>query len=208
MTNYIISYHIISYMFLLCLYINVFLYSCREDITSHHITSRSVIQYHLAICLSCVFISTYSYIHAEKTAFLHLEPHCGASMTSMVKYNDPNVLEVLDSNSKTCFSLAAKRDQWIQISLPGIPIKGQFSVQLIGDLKCSPVNGLGVSIINDCEGHLCRNSQCIASNFVTSDGLSGCKYRWHSFSICNYITVNIFTKPDMTRTGSICEIVY
>ena len=165
--------------------------------------------YHF-VCVAHVFIffqNTFKF-HVEKTAFLHLESQCEASMTSMFKYNDTEIVEVLDSDSTTCFSLAAKKDHWKQISLPGIPIKGQFSIQLIGDLKCSPVNGLSVNIINDCEGDLCTRSQCIASDFVTSDGLSGCKYRCHSFSICNYIAVDITTKTDIANKGSICEIVY
>ena len=139
-------------------------------------------------------------------ALLHLEPHCPFSMTSMIDKYNTEVPQVLDSDLTTCITLDAFTGHWVQISLPYIRSKGQFHVSLMGNLKCSPAFGLSVSVINDCESGACSYSRCIASDLVTSVGLKGCKYRCHSFSVCNHITVDITGVSGITSTGTLCEI--
>ena len=138
-------------------------------------------------------------------AFVVLEPQCPLSMTSMINKNDTEVPQVLDSDPTTCLPL--NPGQWMQVSLPYIRIKGQFDVSLIGNLKCSPMFGLGVSVISDCESGTCSYSRCIASDLVTSDGLGGCKYRCHSFSVCNHIIVDIAGFTANNLFGALCDII-
>ena len=165
-----------------------------------HDTLRHVFEFPNIYCHVVFFI--------EKTAFLHLVPQCDVHETPLNKYNDTEITEVIDSNPTTCLTLSWKESHWMQISLPGIYVKRTFIVRIIGNLQCSPVNGLRVSTIDDCEDGICTNSQCIPINIITSDGMKECKYRCHSFSICNHIAVDIVGKHDIGPMGSICEIIY
>ena len=144
---------------------------------------------------------------SEKTAFLHLNPQCPTPMASWIN-NDGTVAEILDSDASTCFSLAGNEKNRVLISLPVVQMKPQFYVWLIGNLKCSPLNGLSVSIVGGCERGTCKNLPCVASDYVTSDGMGGCKYRCHSSGICTNIVITIVGDFGITRARSICEIVY
>ena len=148
-------------------------------------------------------ISTY---FSDTMAFLQLEPQCSSSMTSLININGTEVPEIIDYDLGTCLSLGKNEGQWMQISLPYMRIKGQFYVSLMGNLKCSPFFGLSVSIISDCEGDTCSYSQCIANDLVTSDGMGGCRYRCHSFNVCNHIVVDVAGPSVTTLTGTLCEI--
>ena len=124
-------------------------------------------------------------------AFLLPEPQCPLSLVPIIKLNGTEIPEVIDSNPATCLTLPEKARLWSQILLPYIRIKGQFCVSLFGNLKCSPVNGMSVSIIGDCDNGTGSSSRCIASELVTSDEIRGCKYRCRSLSVCNHIIVDI-----------------
>ena len=149
------------------------------------------------------------YFLSEIIAFRRLEPQCPLSLTSIINENDTQMPEVLDFDPTTCLLLGEVMGQWMQISFPYVMIKGPFYMSLLGDLKCSPTFGLSVSVISDCESSsTCSYSQCIASDLVTSDGLVGCKYRCHSFSVSIHITVDIAGFSAATRNGTLCEIVF
>ena len=145
------------------------------------------------------------YFLSETMAFLSLEPQCPISLTSMINENNTDVPQVLDSDPNTC--LALNQGQWMQVSLPYIRVTGQFDVSLMGNLKCTPMFGLGVSVVTDCESGTCSYSQCIASDFSTSDRMGGCKYRCLSTSVCNHIVVDIAGLSATAPTGTLCEIV-
>ena len=145
------------------------------------------------------------YFLSETMAFLSLEPQCPISLTSMINENNTEVPLVLDSDPTTC--LALNPGQWMRVSLPYIRVKGQFDVSLMGNLKCTPMFGLSVSVVNDCESGTCSYSQCIASDLASSDGMGGCKYRCLSTSVCNHIVVDIAGLSATAPTGALCEIV-
>ena len=138
-------------------------------------------------------------------AFRSLEPQCPMFLKSMINEYKTEIPQVLDSDPTTC--LALNQGQWIQVVLPYIRIKGQFDVSLMGNLKCSPVFGLSVSAISDCESGTCRYSRCIASDLATPDGIGGCKYQCHSTNVCNHIVVDIAGLSPTAPTGALCEIV-
>ena len=152
------------------------------------------------------YILNQVYFLSETVAVLSLEQHCPVSMISMVNKYDTEVPQVLDSDLTTCLTLDANAGRWMQISLPYIRIKGQFYVSLMGNLKCSPTFGLSVSVVSDCRNGVCNHSRCIASDLITSNGLGGCRYRCHSFSLCNHIAVDIAGSSGITFTGMLCEI--
>ena len=153
-------------------------------------------------------IELFAYFLLGKIALLHGEPQCHVSRMSWVDDNGTEVVDVVDSDASTCFILAGNEKKWLQISLPVKQMKPQSYVWLIGNLKCSPLNGLSVSIIGDCENGSCNNSVCIASDYITSDGMVGCKYRCQSVGICNDIIVDIAGISGIDQPRSICEIVY
>ena len=139
-------------------------------------------------------------------AFLLLEPECPLSF---IASNDSEVPEVLDSDRTTCITLSETVGSWLQISVPYIAIKGKFYVTLVGNhLRCSPVFGLSVSIISGCDIGTCGYSQCISSDLATSDGMGGCKYRCHSYSVCSHITVDIAGLSATTLNRTLCEIIF
>ena len=144
------------------------------------------------------------YFLSETMAFLSLEPQCPISLKSMINEYNTEIPRVLDSDPTTC--LALNPGQWMRVSLPFIRIKGQFDVSLMGNLKCSPVFGLSVSVISDCESGTCRYSRCISSDLATSDGMAGCKYQCHSTNVCNHIVVDIAGLSPTAPTGALCEI--
>ena len=118
----------------------------------------------------------------ERSAFLHPEPQCPAS-TTWINHDGTDVAEVVDFDTSTCLMLSDDDRDWVQMSLPVKRMKPQFYVWLIGNLNCSPLDGLIVSLIRNCDS--------IASTYVTSVGVEGCKYRCHSAGICNSIIVDI-----------------
>ena len=141
-------------------------------------------------------------------AFLQVEPQCPLSVTSLIIGNGPEVPEVLDSDPATCLPLDKNVGKWMRISVPYTRIMGQFFVSLMGNLKCSPMFGLSVSTIGDCESDTCSYSRCIAKDWVTSNGMGGCKYRCHSYKVCNHIIVGIAGRSGTTITGTLCEIIF
>ena len=145
---------------------------------------------------------------SEKSAYLHLDPTCPSSRTSWINTNVTEIPEVLDSNASTCLNLSGIERNWAQISLPVIQIRPQIHVRLIGNLACSPLSGLSVSVVGDCETGMFRNSMCIPSDYFTSDGMVGCKYRCQSVGICNDVIVDIVGLSNIAQPKSICEIVY
>ena len=66
--------------------------------------------------------------------------------------------------------------------------------------------GLSVSTIGDCESDTCGYSRCIAKDWVTPNGMGGCKYRCHSFNECSHIIVDIAGRSGTTITGTLYEI--
>ena len=143
---------------------------------------------------------------SDTIAFLQLEPQWPSSMTSLININGTAIPEILDYDLGTCLSLDKNEGKRVQISLPYIRVKGQFYVSLMGNLKCSPFFGLSVSVMSDCEGDTCSYSQCIANDLVTSDGVGGCKYRCHSFNVCNHIVVDVAAPSVTTLARTLCEI--
>ena len=150
-----------------------------------------------------------SRIHSADTmTFLQLESRCPLSMTSLTNISGIEAPEVFDADPSTCVQLDENARNWTQIIFPNIMIKGQFYVSLMGNLKCSPTFGLGVSVINDCKSGTCSYSRCIVSDLTTSDGIGGCKYRCHSYSVCNHITVDIAGVSGIGFSGILCDIVF
>ena len=80
-------------------------------------------------------------------AFMLLEPQCPLSMATLTNGNGTEVRQLLDSDPMTCLTLGANAKPWVQISLPYIRIRGTLYMSLIGNLRCSPMFGLSVSII-------------------------------------------------------------
>ena len=142
------------------------------------------------------------YFLSETMALQLQEPQCPLSMTSLIYENTTEVPQIIDSDPTSCLTFGENVGQWVQISLPYNRIKGQFYVSLMGNLKCSPMFGLGVSVFSDCESGECSYIPCIASDLSASDGMGGCKYQCHSFSMCNHVVVDI-----AGLRGVLCEIV-
>ena len=149
----------------------------------------------------CIYFS-------ETLVFLQLEPQCPLSITTLMNINGSKVPEVLDSDPATCLPLDRNAGNWMQISVPYIRIRGQYTVSLMGDLKCSPVFGLSVSVISDCESDTCSYLRCIAKDWVMPNEMGGCKYRCHSFNVCDHIIVDIADDSGTNITGTLCEIEF
>ena len=61
------------------------------------------------------------------------------------------ILMLLDSAPATWFILTTQKP-WVHIWLSYTKIEGQFYVSLIGNLKCSPMFVLSMSVISGCDG--------------------------------------------------------
>ena len=188
---------------------------CVNDISKHFILISNLLSrqinnssqglWNIEAC-NCFCNKTRCTYFSDTTALLQLEPQCPLSTTSLINSNGPEVSEVLDSDPATCLPLDINVGKWMRISVPHTRIMGQFVVSLMGNLKCSPMFGLSVATISVCGSDICSYSRCIAKDWVTSNGMGGCKYRCHSFNVCDYIIVDIAGRSGTTITGTLCEI--
>ena len=160
-----------------------------------------------------ILLAIPDYIHvffSETSAFMHLAPQCPLSLAFLIddtKY-DTEVPQVLDADPATCLTLAENVGQWIQISIPYVRIQGLFHISYFGNLNCNPMFGLSVSLVSDCESGNCSYLRCVAKDWVMSNAMGVCKYRCHSFSVCNHIIVDIAGLNSNAFFGTLCEIVF
>ena len=156
-----------------------------------------------------IYVGEYSYTFSlGQIALLHRETQCPVSKIFSSNNAVTEAAEVVDSDESTCFEMAGNEKKWRQISLPFKHMESQFYVWLLGNLECSPLNGLNVYIFGDCESGPCKNSVCIASDYVTDHEIRGCMYRCHRVGIRSSIVVDFVSSSDIAQPKSICEIVY
>ena len=131
-------------------------------------------------------------------------PQAEVTASSAVEITD--ILQ--DSNYSSCLRLADRTGPRLHIIIPVFPDRLILDVLLFGhSLNCSPLAGMMISNIHNCDNGGCTVAVCISRDLFVSGTYSGCRYRCHCIEGCHAIVIDVSKFTDTTKQREICEIM-
>ena len=113
-----------------------------------------------------------------------------------------------DSSYNSCLCLVNRTGPRIHIIIPVVPDRLISDIYINGNnLNCSPLAGIMMSSIYNCDNGRCASSVCITGDLFVFGRHTGCHYRCHCMERCHAIVIDVYKYPYTADQREICEIV-
>ena len=130
-------------------------------------------------------------------------PQAAMTATSAVEITD--ILQ--DSNYSSCLRLVDRTGPRIHITIPVLPNRVVLDIHLLGhSLNCSPLVGMMMSSICNCDNGGCTASVCVTGDLFVFGTHTGCRYRCHCIGRCHAIVIDTYQYLHTGDQREICEI--